>query len=158
MYLPGRPASQRPPPWRHGDAQVHERTAFRGRAEHAARVLDGLVDASLLLEGPDAAALLAHRGQALDALQFLLHEAQGERDEDRLVYLDVQGYRLFRMKELQAMAALAAEKARTLGSFTLGSLNPRERRWVHLTIAKEPGLTTESEGTGAIKALTVKRA
>ena len=35
-------------------------------------------------------------------------------------------------------------------------------KWVgveglHLTIAKEPGLTTESEGTGAIKALTVKR-
>lgn len=118
---------------------------------------DELFPNRLLLEGPDAAALLAHRGQALDALQFLLHEAQGERDENRLVYLDVQGYRLFRMKELQAMAALAAEKARTLGSFTLGSLNPRERRWVHLTIAKEPGLTTESEGTGAIKALTVKR-
>lgn len=119
---------------------------------------DELFPNRLLLEGPDASALLAHRGQALDALQFLLHEAQGERDEDRLVYLDVQGYRLFRMKELQAMAALAAEKARALGSFTLGSLNPRERRWVHLTIAKQPGLTTESEGTGAIKALTVKRA
>lgn len=119
---------------------------------------DELFPNRLLLEGPDAAALLANRGQALDALQFLLHEAQGERDEDRLVYLDVQGYRLVRMKELQAMAALAAEKARTLGSFTLGSLNPRERRWVHLTIAKQPGLTTESEGTGAIKALTVKRA
>ncbi len=112
----------------------------------------------LLLEGPDASMLLAQRGQALDALQFLLHEAQGERDESKLVYLDVQGYRLFRMKELQAMANLAADKARSIGRFALGGLNPRERRWVHLTIAHHPDLTTESEGTGAIKTLVVKRA
>lgn len=109
----------------------------------------------MLLEGADAHWLLANKGQALDALQFVLHEAQGEREESKLAYLDVQGFRLFRMTEVKAMAAMAAEKARRTGSYTFASLSPRERRWVHLTVAREDGLRTESEGTGTLKSLKV---
>jgi predicted RNA-binding protein Jag len=112
----------------------------------------------LVLEGADAQWLLAQRGQGLDALQFLLHEAQGEREESKLIYLDVQGFRLFRMKELGAMAQMAIEKARALGSYTFASLTPRERRWIHLVVARTPGFSTESEGTGTHKALKVFRA
>ena len=111
----------------------------------------------LVLDGPDAQWLLAGKGQALDALQFLLHEAQGERDEAHLVHLDVQAFRLFRMKELKAMAAVAAQKARTFGSHSFSSLSPRERRWVHLVIAREQDLLSESEGTGTFKTLKVIR-
>ena len=112
----------------------------------------------LILEGPDAQCLLANKGQALDALQFVLHEAQGEREESKLAYLDVQGFRLFRMTEVKAMATMAAEKARQAGSYTFASLSPRERRWVHLTVAREEGLMTESEGTGTLKSLKVMKA
>lgn len=118
---------------------------------------DELFPHRLVLEGEGAATLAAHRGAALDALQYLVHEAQGERDEDRLCYLDAQGMRLFRMKELKAMAAHAAAKAREVGVFAFSSLSPRERRWVHLTIAREADLTTESEGTGTHKTLKVLR-
>lgn len=111
----------------------------------------------MVLDGADAQWLLANKGQALDALQFLLHEAQGEREESRLAYLDVQSFRLFRMKEVQAMAAMATQRARETGSYTFASLTPRERRWVHLTVAREEGLTTESEGTGTMKALKVMK-
>ncbi len=111
----------------------------------------------VLVKGEDAAWLAANKGAAVDALQFLLHEAQGEREDSRLAYLDPQGTRLFRLKELKAMAAFAAEKAKELGSFNLSGLTPRERRWVHLTISKEPGLGTESEGIGHIKTLKVFR-
>lgn len=109
------------------------------------------------LSGPDASLLMAGKPQALDALQFLLHEAQGEKEESKLVYLDVQGIRLFRMRELVAMANLAAQKARATGSFVFSSLTPKERRWVHLTIGEEPDLETVSEGTGALKSLKVSR-
>jgi predicted RNA-binding protein Jag len=111
----------------------------------------------IVLDGPDAHWLAANKGLALDALQFLVHEAQGEREEQRQAYLDVQSFRLFRMKEVLAMAAMAAEKARTLGSYTFSSLSPRERRWVHLVLSRQPGFTTESEGTGTFKALKVSR-
>jgi predicted RNA-binding protein Jag len=111
----------------------------------------------IVLDGPDAHWLAANKGLALDALQFLVHEAQGEREEQRQAYLDVESFRLFRMKEVVAMAGFAAEKARSLGSYTFASLSPRERRWVHLVLSREPGFTTESEGTGTYKALKVTR-
>ncbi len=112
----------------------------------------------LVLSGPDAQWLLANKGQALDALQFLLHEAQGEREESKLAYLDVQAFRLFRLTELKAMAAVAAKKTRETGSFTFNSLSPRERRWVHLVLGRESDLATTSEGDGHFKTLKVTRA
>lgn len=131
---------------------------FKVKARYEPSGNEELFPNRMVVEGPDSQWLLANKGQGLDALQYLLHEAQGERDESKLVYLDVQGYRLFRMRELQAMAAMAAQKARELGSYSFASLSPRERRWIHLTVAKEPGLTTESEGTGTFKSLKVMRA
>lgn len=111
----------------------------------------------LVVTGPDADILAAHRGLALDALQFLVHEAQGEREDGKLAYLDVKGARLFRMQEVMAMGQFAAAKARELGSHTLGALSARERRWVHLVVSREPGLGTESEGTGTFKPVRVFR-
>ena len=90
----------------------------------------------LVLEGPDGGYLSANKGQALDALQFL---------------------RLFRMKEIVAMAGFAAEKAKAFGTYTFSSLSPRERRWIHMVLSRQPGFTTQSEGTGTYKSLTVTR-
>jgi predicted RNA-binding protein Jag len=109
------------------------------------------------IAGPDASWLAANRGAALDALQFLVHEAQGEREDIRQAYLDVKGARLFRMQEVMAMGLFAAEKARELGSHTLGALSARERRWVHLVVSRQEGLGTESEGTGTFKPVKVFR-
>jgi len=111
----------------------------------------------LALSGPDAALLGANRGAALDALQFLVHEAQGEREDSKLAYLDAKGARLFRMQEVMAMGLFAAEKARELGSHTLGALSARERRWVHLVVSRQEGLGTESEGIGTLKPVRVFR-
>ena len=107
--------------------------------------------------GPDASYLGANRGVALDALQFLVHEAQGVHEDSSLAYLDVKGTRLFRMQEVMAMGCFAAEKAREQGSHTLAALSARERRWVHLVVSRQEGLGTESEGTGAFKPVRVFR-
>jgi len=118
---------------------------------------DELFPNRLVLEGADGQWLLANKGQALDALQYLLHESQGDREEGRLAYLDIQGTRLFRMNEVKAMASFAIQKARSLGSYSFASLSPRERRWIHLVVGREPDLATESEGTGNFKSLKVFR-
>jgi predicted RNA-binding protein Jag len=118
---------------------------------------DRLFPNRLSLSGGDAALLLAGKPQPLDALQYLLHEAQGGRDDAGLAYLDAQGARLFRMKELLAMTQMAAKKAREVGSFAFGSLTPKERRWVHIALGSEGDLETHSEGEGAIKSLKVTR-
>jgi predicted RNA-binding protein Jag len=111
----------------------------------------------MILEGRDAALFSEGRGAPLDALQFLLHEAQGSREDGHLAYLDVGGQRLFRMREIASMAEFAATKARELGNYTFKSLTPRERRWVHLVIARTPDLRSESEGTGTLKSLQILR-
>lgn len=111
----------------------------------------------MILEGPDSGRFAEGRGAPLDALQFLLHEAQGEREEAKLVYLDVHGQRLSRMREIVSMADFAATRARDLGSHTFKSLTPRERRWVHLVVARTSDLRSESEGTGTLKSLTILR-
>jgi predicted RNA-binding protein Jag len=111
----------------------------------------------MLITGNDSSWLLSGRPQAFDALQYLLHEAQGDRDDTKLVYLDVQGTRLFRMHEMVAMANLAAQKARETGSYVFASLTPKERRWVHMTISNQSDLDTSSQGLGAIKSLKVFR-
>lgn len=134
-----------------------EGLGLKVEAKYQASGDDELFPNRLVLEGADAQWLLANKGQALDALQFLIHEAQGERDEAKLVYLDVQSFRLFRMQELKAMAELAGQKARQFGSHVFASLSPRERRWVHLLIAREADLASESEGTGTFKSLKVFR-
>lgn len=118
---------------------------------------DELFPNRITLEGADAQWLLSNRGQGLDAMQFLLHEAHGVREEEALAYLDVQKSRLFRMREVQAMTAMAMEKARQFGSFSFASLNPRERRWVHLLVSRESDLQSESEGTGSMKSLKISR-
>lgn len=118
---------------------------------------DELFPNRMVLEGPDAVLFAAGRGAPLDALQFLLHEAQGEREDGKLVYLDVSGQRLFRMREIASMAEFAAGKARESGSYTFKSLTPRERRWVHLVVSRTPDLRSESEGTGTLKSLKILR-
>ncbi len=132
-----------------------EQLGFNVKARYQPSGDEELFPNRMVLEGADAQCLLANKGQALDALQFVLHEVQGEREEARLAYLDVQGFRLFRMTEVKAMASMAAEKTRQTGSYTFASLSPRERRWVHLSVAREEGLSTESEGIGTLKALKV---
>ena len=109
----------------------------------------------MVIEGPDAALFAAGRGAPLDALQFLLHEAQGEREDTKLVYLDVNGQRLFRMREIAAMAEFASNQTRQVGSYTFKSLTPRERRWVHVVVSRTADLRSESEGTGTLKSLQV---
>jgi len=109
------------------------------------------------LIGQDAQYLLSDRSAPLEALQYLIQEIQSEKDSSRLVYLDVKGIRLFRMRELVAMADIAAQKARETGSYVFDSLTPKERRWIHLTIGKEGDLETYSEGLGSHKRLKVSR-
>jgi predicted RNA-binding protein Jag len=109
----------------------------------------------LTIEGADSQWLLSNRSQGLDALQYLLHEAHGERDEALIAHLDVQKSRLFRMQELKAMTQMAIERARQMGSHIFASLNARERRWVHLLVARETGVSSESEGTGSLKTLKI---
>jgi spoIIIJ-associated protein len=56
------------------------------------------------------------------------------------------------------MARHAAERVRTTGvAFTFGPMNANERRVIHMSLATEEDLHTESVGEGSARRLKVTR-
>ena len=102
---------------------------------------------SVSFTGEDAPILLARNAEILNALEYLCNrvlEKQGMR-----VTLDCNGYRETRAEELRLMAVTAAENVKRLGKpFKLNPMSPEERRIVHLAIAEDDSIRTESEGYG----------
>lgn len=112
----------------------------------------------LNLEGNDSSLLLNESGELLDAFEVLLFQIFG-RDIDRneRIICDAEGFRQTRRSELQAMARFAAQNVRKSGKpFKFGKLNSTERRLIHLTLANESDLITESVGEGRDRQLQIK--
>ena len=111
------------------------------------------------VEGEGAEALLFQRGEGLRALQTLVNTAfRRQLGEDRKVVVDCQGFRRDKDAELKQMAVFVAEKARTTGApQELGPLNPYERRIVHMVIAEDPTVTSESMGDAFMKTVIIAR-
>lgn len=102
------------------------------------------------VSGPDSGLAVGKKGQTLDALHFLLnrmlHRMTGKRG---FIDIDVEGYRSRREKALKAQAVELAQRVRAEGKvIDFDPMNARERRIVHMTLADEPGVRTESSGEG----------
>ena len=111
------------------------------------------------IDGADSSLLLMEGGELLEALQHILNQAFGRTlpREERII-CDVENFRATREAELRAMARHAAERVRTTGiAFTFGPMNPNERRVIHLALATEEDLSTESVGEGNARRLKVSR-
>lgn len=112
---------------------------------------------SVNLDGADAALLRAEGGELLDAVEHLVNQIYGRglALHERII-CDVHSFRATRVAELRAMAQHAAERVRTTGSpFTFGPMEANERRVIHLTLAEEADLHTESVGEGNARRLKV---
>lgn len=111
----------------------------------------------LNLDGADASLLLNESGELLEALQHLANQAFGRAlPRGERIVCDVQNFRSTREAELRAMAHHAAERVRaTTLAFTFGPMNSNERRVIHLTLAEENDLHTESIGEGSGRRLKV---
>lgn len=115
------------------------------------------VNCLLSIEGPDSTLLLSQGGELLDALQQILNQAFGrELPEGQRIICDANDYRASREAELRAMAQHAARQVRDTSSpFVFGPMEAGERRVIHLTLADEEDLVTESIGEGNSRRLRV---
>ena len=107
----------------------------------------------ITIVGEDAATLIGHHGDTLDALQYLANlasakkNAQGERDKSR-VTIDIEGYRAKREETLRALARrMAAKAVRNNRSVMLEPMNAYERRIIHSEIQGLEGVSTNSIGS-----------
>ncbi len=116
----------------------------------------------LNLTGEGADIFLRRKGEPLDALQVIVNTAFRREDRgERHYVVDVQGFRKEQDEELRKEARALAEKVQASGQDEeMGPLNPYARRIVHLAVAENPAVTTESFGEDLLKTvvISVKRA
>jgi spoIIIJ-associated protein len=116
----------------------------------------------LNLTGEGADVFLKKKGEPLDALQVIVNTAFRREDRgERHYVVDVQGFRKEQDEELRKEARELAAKVQASGEDEeMGPLNPYARRIVHLAVAENPAVTTESFGEDLLKTvvISVKRA
>ena len=111
------------------------------------------------LSGEGADALLRRKGEVLDALQVIVNTAfRRDTRGDRHYVVDALGFRKGKDAELRQMAQFLMEKVRASGEpQEIGPLNPYARRIVHLTVADDTALTSESSGDAFLKTVVISR-
>jgi len=117
---------------------------------------DGALEGELL--GSDLNILTGSGGRGLDALQYLCNRVLARRLSGRLpVHLDTDGFKDRRAEKLQRKAEDAADQAvRKNSPVVLGPFTPAARREIHMALADDPDVETESDGEGFLKRLVVR--
>lgn len=110
------------------------------------------------ISGEGGETLLKRKGEILDALQQIVNTGfRRELDDDRSFVVDCLGYRRGKDEELRQMARFTMEKAKVSGPQEMGPLNPYSRRVVHLTVAEDPSMSSESIGDAFLKTVIISK-
>ncbi len=109
------------------------------------------------IQGEDSGLLIGRRGETMRALQFLVSLMVNRKTDERVrVMVDVESYRARREKAVHDMALRVAGKViSTDRSIALEPMSPSERRVVHMALADNPRVSTESIGSGDSRKVTI---
>jgi spoIIIJ-associated protein len=110
------------------------------------------------IEGEDAGLLIGRRGETLKSLQFLVKFIASRKLDTRAnLMVDVEGYQDRRYQSLQNLAERVAQRVERSGRpIALEPMPPNERRVVHMALAKNSAVETESRGTGDRRQVVVR--
>ena len=101
------------------------------------------------IAGDDLGLLIGWRGETLRALQTVVNLMMGEDESTagRRLILDVERYRLRREDQVRELALRLANRVKRTGQrYTLDPMHAYERRAIHLALADDEGVHTESIG------------
>jgi spoIIIJ-associated protein len=112
------------------------------------------------VRGADSSLVIGKKGATLEALQYvvgkMLHSGPGPEPEGKPFLIDAEGYRRAREESLAELALRLSEKAiSSQKTVTVNPMSPHDRRIIHITLDKVPGVTTRSEGEGVFRRLLV---
>ena len=110
------------------------------------------------LGGQNAAELIAEDARLLQAIEHLLPRvARGLYGEAIAVAVDSGGLQERLYEKLRVLAREAVARVRSTGApEILPEMNPAERRIVHMTVAEDSGLATDSLGGGVFKRVQIR--
>ena len=108
--------------------------------------------------GGDPAKIIGRNGRTLQSLEYLTNAILNRQsDEGTRVTIDVGGYKRRRDDRLRETARKAAGRARETGQAqTLKPMNAAERRIIHVEVADDPSVISESTGEGRDRRVVVK--
>lgn len=111
----------------------------------------------LNIEGEDLGILIGRRGQTMAALQHIVRLIVTYQTQVRIpIVLDVEGYKRRRCEGLRALAMRLAEQVKAKRMpFTMEPMTAFERRVIHLALADDPDVTTESTGMGEARKVVI---
>ena len=117
-----------------------------GRVE----VLSEEIPIALNIEGDDLGILIGRRGQTLASLGHIAKLIVAARLKAWLpLNVDVAGYKKRRHESLQRLALYLAEQVKSKHhAITMEPMPPAERRIIHLSLADDPDVVTQSLGEG----------
>jgi spoIIIJ-associated protein len=118
--------------------------------EHGQRIV-------LDVTGEDAGRAIGKKGQTLDAMQFIVNKVVNRFPENRrYIIVDSGDYRDRHDQSLVSMARREAKRAVQQGrTITLSPMPARDRRLIHLSLAKFEGVTTRSNGEGLARRIQI---
>jgi spoIIIJ-associated protein len=113
-------------------------------------VLSDEIPLALDVQGDDLGILIGRRGQTLASLEYITKLMVAGRLKAWLpLRVDVGGYKKRRCDSLQRLALYLAEQVKSRRrAITMEPMPADERRIVHLTLADNPDVTTQSIGEG----------
>ena len=102
------------------------------------------------LEGENLGILIGRRGQTLADFQYIVRLIMAHKVQTLVpITIDVQGYKKRRYDALTVLARRIAAQVRTRRTpFELEPMPPDERRVIHLALANEADIITNSIGEG----------
>jgi len=113
---------------------------------------------SISISGNDAGLLIGRRGETLRTLQFIVNLIARRKlsDESIRITIDIEQYKERRNKSLKDLAIKVASRVSTNGvAISLEPMPAAERRIIHLTLGEHGKVTTESNGFGPNRRITV---
>ena len=103
------------------------------------------------IEGEDSGLLIGRRGETLQSLQYLVNLiVTHQLGRSAYVQIDIECYKERRRDTLAGVAARTAERVADTGEAAeLEPMPAYERRWVHMALANNTDVRTESSGEGS---------
>ena len=119
---------------------------------------DAAPPVTLDITGEDLGILIGRRGQTLTALQYVVRLMVGRRTDKWVpVVIDVEGYKERRSEALKKFAIEMADRVKVRGApFTLEPMPPNERRIIHMALADDTRVFTESIGQGEERKVVIR--
>ncbi len=121
-------------------------------------VIESDESVEIVLNSEDPGMIIGHHGDTLDSLQLMLSLMLAkESGEFKRVQLEVGEYKKNRSDYLRNLAEQTRQRALSEGrEIYLPSLKPWERREVHMYLAEDEEVISESVGEGKERTLVVK--